>query len=101
KMQGELKFWDSQVQFATVTISLGEKDLEEPAAYLLKEHADLALYTPEVERVFNDIKALASPKVQITKADLERDNTGRISAKINILIVAEESGEIIEKVKSM
>ena len=25
KMQGELKYWDSQVQFATVTISLAEK----------------------------------------------------------------------------
>ena len=34
KMQGELKYWDSQVQFATVTISLAEKDLEEPAAFL-------------------------------------------------------------------
>jgi hypothetical protein len=37
KMQGELKYWDSQVQLATVTISLAEKDLEEPAAFLLKE----------------------------------------------------------------
>src|SRR5437667_11248453 len=31
KTQGELKYWDSQVQFATVTISLAEKDMEEPA----------------------------------------------------------------------
>src|SRR5881392_3897641 len=36
KMQGELKYWDSQVQFATVTISLAEKDMEEPAAFLIK-----------------------------------------------------------------
>src|SRR6202030_2356859 len=42
KMQGELKYWDSQVQFATVTISLSEKDLEEPAAFLLKERTQLA-----------------------------------------------------------
>ena len=41
KMQGELKYWDSQVQFATVTISLAEKDMEEPAAFLLKERAQL------------------------------------------------------------
>src|SRR5438046_9824219 len=37
KMQGELKYWDSQVQFATVTISLAEKGMEEPATFLLKE----------------------------------------------------------------
>jgi hypothetical protein len=33
KMQGELKYWDSQIQFATVTISLAEKDMEEPAGF--------------------------------------------------------------------
>src|SRR5205809_1962136 len=81
KMQGELKFWDSQVQFATVTISLAEKDLEEPAKFLLKERAQLALYTPEVEKIYNDIKSLASPKVQITTAHLERNNAGQVSAQ--------------------
>src|SRR5205823_11300792 len=86
QMQGELKFWDSQVQFATVTISLAEKDLEEAAKYLLKEHAQLALYTPEVEKVYNELKALASPKVQITNAQLDRDNSGRVSARVSLLI---------------
>ncbi len=100
KMQGELKYWDSQVQFATVTISLAEKDLEEPAAFLLKEHAQLALYSPEVEKVYDDVKALASPKVQVTNAQLNRDNTGRVSASISILIAPEESETVIGKVKA-
>ena len=101
QMQGELKFWDSQVQFATVTISLAEKDLEEPAAFLLKERAQLALYAPEVEKVYNDIKALASPKTQITNAQLDRDNTGRVSARVSMLIAPEESDAVIGKVKAM
>src|SRR4029077_3200522 len=81
KMQGELKYWDSQVQFATVTISLAEKDMEEPAAFLLKERAQLALYAPDVEKIYNDIKALASPKVQIANAQLNRDYSGHVSAQ--------------------
>ncbi len=80
KMQGELKYWDSQVQFATVTISLVEKDMEEPAAFLLRERAQLALYAPDVEKIYNEIKGLASPKVQITNAQLNRDYSGRVSA---------------------
>src|SRR5437870_2295260 len=100
QMQGELKFWDSQVQFATVTISLAEKDMEEPAKFLLKERAQLALYTPEVEKVYNDLKALA-PKVQITNAQLDRDNTGRVSARVNMLIAPEESDGVIAKTKLM
>ena len=100
KMQGELKYWDSQVQFATVTISLAEKDLEEPAAFLLKERAQLSLYTPDVEKIYNEIKAMASPKVQITDAQLDHDNSGRVAAHLNMLIVPEESGGVIDKVKS-
>lgn len=101
RMQGELKFMDSQVQFATVTIHLSEKNMNIPAAFLLKERAQLALYAPEVEKTYNDIKALASPKVQITNAQINRDNTGRVSAYIYVLIAPEESEGIISRVKGM
>ena len=100
KMQGELKYWDSQVQLATVTISLTEKDMEEPAAFLLKERAQLALYAPNVEKIYNDIKALASPKVQITNAQLNRDYSGHVSAQVSMLIAPEESDNVIGRVKS-
>ena len=99
KMQGELKYWDSQVQFATVTISLAEKDMEEPAAFLLKERAQLSLYTPDVEKIYNEIKSLASPKVQITNAQLNRDYSGRVSAQLSMLIAPEESDSVIGRVK--
>ena len=101
KMQGELKFWDSQVQFATVTVSVAEKDMEEPAAFLIKERAQLALYAPDVERIYNDIKALASQKVQITNAQLNRDYSGRVSATMSMLIAPEESDAVITRVKSL
>src|SRR5438132_8274882 len=99
KMQGELKYWDSQVQLATVTISLAEKDMEEPAAFLVKERVQLALYASDVEKVYNDIKGLTSPKVQITNAQLDRDYSGRVSARVSMLIAPEESDAVIGKVK--
>jgi hypothetical protein len=100
KMQGELKYWDSQIQFATVTISLAEKDMEEPAGFLIKERSQLALYAPDVEKIYNDIKALASSKVQITNAQLNRDYSGRVSATMSMLIAPEESDAVISRVKS-
>ena len=100
-MQGELKFMDSQVNFATVTIQLSEKNMNVPAAFLLKERAQLALYAPEVEKTYNEIKALASPKVQITNAQINRDNTGRVSGYVYMLIAPEESEAVIARVKAM
>jgi anti-sigma factor RsiW len=101
KMQGELKFMDSQVAFATVTITLAEKNMNIPAAFLLKERAQLALYAVEVEKTYNDIKALASPKVQITNAQIDRDNTGRVSARLSLLLAPEESEAVIARIKGM
>src|SRR5213080_2166921 len=101
KMQGELKYLDFQVQFATVTISLAEKEMEEPAAFLIKERSQLALYAPDVEKIYNDIKALASQKVQVTNAQLNRDYSGRVSATMSMLIAPEESDAVITRVKSL
>jgi Domain of unknown function (DUF4349) len=104
KMQGELKYWDAQVQFGTVTISLAEKDMEEPAAFLIKERSQLALYAPDVERIYNDIKALASSRsrgMQVTNAQLNRDYSGRVSATMSMLIAPEESDAVITRVKSL
>jgi anti-sigma factor RsiW len=100
KMQGELKYWDSQVQFATVTVSLAEKDMEKPAAFLIRERAQLALYAPDVEKIYNEIKSLASQKVQITNAQLNRDYSGRVSAQVSMLIAPEESDGVIGCVKA-
>jgi Domain of unknown function (DUF4349)/Putative zinc-finger len=100
-MQGELKFMDSQVAFATVTITLAEKNMNVPAAFLLKERAQLSLYATEVEKTYNDIKALASPKVQITNAQIDRDNTGRVSARLSLLLAPEESEAVINQIKGM
>src|SRR5947199_3383855 len=80
-------------------MSLAEKDMEEPAAFLIKERAQLSLYAPDVEKIYNDIKALASPKVQITNAQLNRDYSGRVSATISMLIAPEESDAVIGRVK--
>jgi uncharacterized protein DUF4349/putative zinc finger protein len=100
-MQGELKFMDSQVAFATVTITLAEKNMNLPAAFLLKEKAQLSLYATEVEKTYNEIKALASPKIQITTAQIDRDNTGRVSARLSLLLAPEDSEAIIAKIKDM
>ena len=101
KMQGELKFIDAEVQFATVTITLAEKDMNVPAAFLLKERAELALFTNDVEQIYNAIKALASPKVQVTAAQLESASDGRVSGHITILIAPEESDATITKIKQL
>jgi Domain of unknown function (DUF4349)/Putative zinc-finger len=101
QLQGELKSMDMQVQFATVTISLAEKDLETPARFLLKEHAQLSLFAADVEKSYSAVKGLASPSVQIAKAILDRNGSGQITARISILIAPENADDVITKIKAL
>jgi len=101
QLQGELKAMDMQVQFATVTISLAEKDMKTPAGFLLKERVQLSFFAPDVEKIYAEIKGLASPTIRITNATLDRDDTGRINARVSMLIAPENADGVIAKVKSL
>ncbi len=102
KMQGELKYYDALVQYATVTVTLAEKDLDEPAAFLLKETANLSLFSTDVAKTFTEVKnALRNAKAQIVQSTLDRDNSGQATARITLLLAPEESDSIITQIKGM
>lgn len=102
KMQGELKYYDALVQYATITILLAEKDLNEPAAFLLRETANLSLYSTDVEKTFAEVKnALQNAKVQIVQSTLDRSNDGQVTARMSLLLEPEESEAIIARIKGL
>ncbi|MDQ3117218.1 MAG: DUF4349 domain-containing protein [Verrucomicrobiota bacterium] len=102
QMQGELKYYDALVQYATVTISLAEKDLDEPAAFLLRETANLSLFAEDVEKTFAEVKsALQNAKAQVVQSTLERDNSGQATARMTLLLAPEESDAVIARIKGM
>jgi autotransporter-associated beta strand protein len=74
QMQGQLKLYDFQVQYATVTMSIAEKDLNQTAAYLLKEQDNFSLYATDVEGAFQKARAAADQfNAQVLSANLEHD----------------------------
>jgi len=102
RMQGELKYWDTLVSYATVTISLFEKDLNQPAAFLLKERANLSLFSPDVEKTYTDAKREAeSAKAQILQSKMERDSNGRMSATLSVLLAPDIADRTLARMKTL
>lgn len=102
EMQGTLKYMDAQVQFATVTITLAEKDMNLPTAFLLKRHARLALFSTDVEKTFAEVKGVVeSAKAQLSSSTLDRDSSGEATATLVLLIVPEEADALIDRIKGM
>ena len=102
QMQGTLKVYDAQVQFATVAITLQEKDINQTAAYLLQEHAQLSLFSKDVEKAFAEAKGdAADAKSQTIESHLERDGAGHVVATLHLLIPPDTSDEAIIKLKAI
>lgn len=102
QMQGELKYMDAQVAFASVTITLAEKDMNEPAAFLLKRRATLALFSNDVEKTFGAVKSVIDgAKAQVSSSTLDRDSTGEATARLTLLIAPDDADVLIERIKGM
>jgi len=102
QMQGQLKYYDTLVAYATVTITMREKDLSQPAAYMLREQANLSVFAKDVEKAFIEAKAEAeSAKAQTVDSHIERDSDGRISATLHLLIAPDVSDAAIGKLKEI
>jgi hypothetical protein len=102
QMQGELKVYDSLIAYATVTVTLREKDLHEAAAYLLKENANLALYASDVEKTFAAVRREADEaKAQVLQSKLERDDNGRTTATLSLLLAPDVADGAILRIKAL
>jgi hypothetical protein len=102
EMQGQLKLWDSLVAYATVTIQLSEKNMDEAAAYLLREQATLSLASTDVESTYKQANAVAaSAKAQITQSNVTRDGNGRATAVLGLLVDPNVADATIAQLKGL
>jgi hypothetical protein len=102
EMQGQLKLWDSLVAYATVTVQLSEKNMDEAAAYLLRERATLSLASTDVEKTYQQASAVAaSAKAQVVQSNVTRDGNGRATAVLSLLLTPDVADATIAQLKGL
>jgi anti-sigma factor RsiW len=102
QMQGELKLYDFQVEYATVTIAVQEKDLDQAAAYLLKERDEFSLFAPNVETAFQQARQAADDfKAHVLNATLNRNSGSDISAMLVATVPPDQIDGFLARVKTL
>jgi hypothetical protein len=102
QMQGELKLYDFQVQYATVTISVQEKDLDQAAAYLLKETDDFSLFAHDVEAAFQQARQASDEfKGHVLMANLNHNSGSDVSATMVVAVPPEQIDGFVARVKTL
>jgi anti-sigma factor RsiW len=102
QMQGELKLYDFEVQYATVTIAVQEKELNQAAAYLLKENDQFSLFAPDVETAFAQARQTADAfKGQVLNASLDHNSGSDISATLVVSVPPDQIEGFLAQVKTL
>jgi Domain of unknown function (DUF4349) len=102
QMQGQLKLYDFQVQYATVTMQLHEKDLNQAAAYLLKEQDDFSLFATDVEGTFQKARSAADDfKAQVLTANLNHNSGSDVSAELVVMVAPDQIESFLGKVRDL
>lgn len=102
QMQGELKLWDSLASLATVTLDLVEQDMDQAAAYLLKERANLSVYSADVEKSYKEARDWAEKsEAQIVTAQVNRNEGGQMNATLSLLAAPEKAFLLVEQLKGL
>jgi hypothetical protein len=102
QMQGQLKLYDFQVQFATVTIQMREKDMNQAAAYLLKEQDDFSLFATDVEATFQKARAAADDfKAQVLVANLVHNSGSDVAAELTVMVAPEQIEPFLAEIRSL
>jgi len=102
QMQGQLKLYDFEVQYATVTIQLSEKDLNQAAAYLLKEQDDFSLFATDVEGTFQKARSAADDfKAQVLVANLVHNSGSDVAAELTVMVTPDQIEPFLAQVRSL
>ena len=102
QMQGQLKLYDFQVQYATVTLNVRENDLNQAAAYLLKEQDDFSLFATDVEDAFRKARQAAdTAKAQILTANLAHNSGSDVAADLTVMVAPEQIDSFLAQVRTL
>jgi hypothetical protein len=102
QMQGQLKLYDFQVQYATVTMNLAEKDLTQAAAYLLKEQDNFSLFATDVEGTFQKARQAADTfKAQVLAADLQHNSGSDVSASLDVMVAPDQIEPFLGEIRGL
>src|SRR5207248_1152286 len=102
KIEGEMRYYDSQVALSTLSISAYEKDVKSAAAAKQSEQADVGIETEDVEKARADaIKAIDDAKGRIIESELKKFDAGQLAAKIVADVSPDNSGPVIDRIKQL
>ena len=83
-------------------IQLREKDLNQAAAYLLKEQDDFTLFATDVEGTFQKARQAADDfKAQVLEANLNHNSGSDVSAELTVMVAPDQIEKFLATIRGL
>jgi hypothetical protein len=100
--EGEKRYYDNQIGWSTLTITLFEKEIRAPSALTQTERVTMSLQVEDVEKAHKDAVAAATDaKARITKSDLKQHAAGQYQATIHFEVAPEAAVPLRDRLKQL
>jgi hypothetical protein len=102
QMTGELKFYDNQVSFSMLTLTIAEKDIALPAEYVETQAAVVRVVAKDIDAAFDGaLKVVTGAAGQLLESKLNRQEGGADTAVVKARIVADKFEASIQDLKKL
>ncbi len=101
-VEGEIRFYASQVALSTLTITLAEKDVRAAADVVESERVQAGLEVEDVDKTMREVlAAVAEAKGRVTKSELKQVSVGQYNAALQFEVAPEAAGPLRDRLKQL
>jgi DNA-binding FrmR family transcriptional regulator len=101
-IKGELKFLGNQVDLATITLELAEKDLGQPFEYVQTLQSRIGLVTPDVDAAYAAAqKTVLDAGGQVVDSKMTRQNDGAATGTIKARVEASKFPDVRQALRAL
>lgn len=102
EMEGEIRYFNSQVALSTLTITAYEKEIRAAAAMVITEHVTMKIEADDVEKSLQTaLLAVTEAKGRVTKSDLKQHAAGQLEAVLSFEVAPAQAGAVKDKLKAL
>jgi hypothetical protein len=102
EMEGEVRYYNSQVGLSTLTITLYEKEIQAPAALVVTERLKMQLEVDDVEKAQKAaLAAVAEAKGRVTKSELKQHAAGQLEAVLYFEVSPAAADKVKDRLKGL
>lgn len=100
--EGEIRYYNSQINLSTLTITLQEKEIRAASGVVRTEKVDMAVEVEDVEKSHRDaLAAIADAKGRVTRSELKQHAAGQLSSIIHFEVAPTASGPLRDRLRQL